>query len=247
MPINGATSSPSSPSDLHSIEVPASQKISTVEVPRLHLQGDLIFLDGTERILYRLTQAPVSGSGASLGIQQLIRKINSPESDPDVASRLRLLYEARCPSIGHFSDDGIYSIESQGGRESFSKGAALIRGKYRPFLGRLGTSWKLSVETGSRMVTFLMERKGKDREMTWSKESGEIVATGPLTDGSSKTAYLNFGAELNQREIHLIVMAWCTIIWQANRTKREKENQMKYRQFGMYHSSVIVNCLLIKF
>ena len=216
------TSTPTPPSYNDTVHAHVNEHLPTSELLSLQLEGDAVFALGSGAILYKLTQAPLPGTGSVLGVEEIVYKPSRPYSEePRVNTRTRHLYNVRAPigTTATRSNQGVYGFEPQSGpTHCFSHGAVLSKGKHVPFLGRMGSTWRVCTAQKGLVVS-LCRKKISNNVRWWKDKKGNVVAVESVMDGS---LVLELKTNLDERMLNLLVTAWCAIIWHVNSGKRHR-------------------------
>lgn len=229
-----ATSTPTPPSYNDSVQAHVNEHLPTSELLSLQLEGESVFAQGSGEILYNLTQAPLSGTGAVLGVEEVVYKPSSPDSEePRVKTVMRFLYDVKAPKWAAVarSEHGAYGFEPQSGpTHCFSRGAGLLKGKRVIFFGRMGSTWRVWTAQKGLVVSLRAEKKFD--KVRWRDEKGNVVAVESVVDSSSRIPVLELKMHLDKRTLNLLVTAWCAIIWHINRERRELETLEEHKKIS---------------
>lgn len=139
------TSTPVPPSYNDTAHAQRNEHLPTSELLSLQLEGESVFARGSDVILYKLTQAPLSGTGSILGVEEIVYKPSPPNSEePRVNTRMLHLYDVKdfkWATVAR-SEHEAYGFEPLSGpTHCFSRGASLSKGKLVPCFGRIGSTW----------------------------------------------------------------------------------------------------------
>jgi hypothetical protein len=208
-----ASSASDPPSYETSRQNPASVSLSTTEPLSLVVNGTHIYLSSPpSQALYELTR-PLDGSGKITGIQQIGHKISAGScNDPIVISHERLLYEFR---PWHERES---TMEVKGKRKSCCETVWIQRS-----LGLRGHTWSVQVKD-LKEKSFTVRQNFQSlfqdqKSLEWKDESGRLVAIevkSRVETGREGTSLprLDIRAVLDEKQLNLLVTAWCARIWQ---------------------------------
>jgi len=230
------TSTPAPPSYNDSAHAHANEYLPTSELLGLQLEGESVFARGSGAILYKLTQAPLSGTESALGVGEIVFRPSPPDSEePRVNTRMRQLYVVKAPIVivptctgAELSEKGVYHFEPQSGpTHCFSHRAVLKKGIYVPFFGRMGSTWRVWTEQKGLVVLLRGKKTSNELFRWWRDEKEKVVAVESVMDGSF---VLELKTHLDKKMLNLLVTTWCAIIWHVNREKRKLEVRKAHKK-----------------